>query len=82
MDRRSILDRVARGSGATGTRRLWRRYEITRQGLCLLSGSIDEGVDCLAADVPQPRLVLAGFQPTGDLFGRSSLGQPVTHEQT
>src|SRR5271166_238168 len=45
----------------------------------LLCGPIDEGVDCLAADRPQPRFV-PGFQPTGDLFGRPSLGESITHE--
>ena len=55
MDRRSILDRVARGSGATRATALVAPCQITPQGLCLLSGSIDEGVDCLAADGPQPR---------------------------
>jgi hypothetical protein len=42
----------------------------------MAAGSIDEGVDCLAADGPQPRFV-ATFQPTGDLFGRPSLGEPI-----
>src|SRR5271165_1939693 len=51
------------------------------QGLGLLCGPIDEGVDCLAADRPQPRFV-PGFQPTGDLFGRPSLGESITHEPT
>ena len=37
--------------------------------------------DCLAADGPQLRFV-PEFQPTGDLFGRPSLGEPITHEQT
>ena len=54
--------------------------QITPQGLRLLCGSIDEGVDCLAADGPQQRFV-PGFQP-GDLFGHPSLGEPVPHEQT
>jgi Helix-turn-helix domain len=35
----------------------------------------------LTADGPQPRFV-PGFQPTGDLFGRPSLGEPVPHQQT
>src|SRR5271156_3519562 len=81
MDRRSILDGVARGSGAAWTTTFVATRQITPQGLCLLSGPIDEGVDCLAADGPQPRFV-ARFQPTGDLFGRPSLGEPITHEQT
>jgi len=81
MDRRSILDGVARRSGATRATAFVAPRQITPQGLCLLSGSIDEGVDCLAADGPQPRFV-ARFQPTGDLFGRPSLGEPITHEQT
>src|SRR6516165_7725965 len=29
----------------------------------------------------RPRFV-PRFQPTGDLFGRPSLGEPITHEQT
>ena len=73
MDRRSILDGVARGSGATRATAFVTTRQITPQGLGLLCGPIDEGVDCLAADGPQPRFV-AGFQPTGDLFGRPSLG--------
>ena len=36
---------------------------LTPQGLCLLSGSIDGGVDCLAADGPQPRFVVADEPP-------------------
>src|SRR5271163_2590646 len=68
-------------SQVTGTTAFVAPCQITPQGLCLLSGSIDEGVDCLAADGPQPRFI-ARFQPTGDLFGRPSLGEPITHEQT
>src|SRR5271168_1737449 len=77
MDRRSILDGVARGSGATRATAFVATRQIAPQGLCLLSGPIDEGVDCLAADGPQPRFV-ARFQPTGDLFGRPPLGEPIT----
>jgi hypothetical protein len=54
---------------------------ITPPGRGLLCGPIDEGADCLAADGPQPRFV-PGFQPTADLFGHPSLGEPVPHEQT
>src|SRR5271165_1722892 len=79
MDRGSILDGVARGSGATWTTAFVAPRQITPQGLGLLCGPIDEGVDCLAADGPQPRFV-SGFQPTGDLLGRPPLGQPITHE--
>src|SRR6516225_800509 len=81
MDRSSILDDVARGSGATWAPAFVATRQITPQGLGLLCGAIDEGVDCFAADGPQPRFV-AGFQPTGDLFGRPSLGEPIRHEQT
>jgi hypothetical protein len=81
MDRSSILDGVARGSGATWTTAFVATRQITPQGLGLLCGSIDEGVDCLAADGPKPRFV-PGFQPPGDLLGRPSLGEPITHEQT
>src|SRR5271157_1366547 len=81
MDRRSILDGVARGSGATRATAFVATRQITPQGLGLLSGPIDEGIDCLAADGAQPRFV-PGFQPTGDLFGRPSLGEPITHEPT
>src|SRR5208282_763197 len=80
-DRRSILDGVAGGSGATRATAFVATRQITPQGLGLLSGPIDEGVDCLAADGPQPRFV-PGFQPAGDLLGRPPLGQPITHEQT
>ena len=75
MDRRSILDGVARGSGATRATAFVAPRQIKPQGLGLLSGSIDEGVDCPAADGPQPRFI-ARFQPTGDLLGRPSLGEP------
>ena len=81
MDRSSILDGIARGSGATRATALVAPCQITPQGLGLLSGSIDEGADCLAADGQQPRFI-ARFQPTGDLFGRPTLGEPITHEQT
>src|SRR5271168_5367460 len=80
MDRRSILDGVARGSGATRATAFVAARQIPPQGLGLLSSPIDEGVDCLAADGPQPRFV-PGFQPTGYLFGRPSLGEPIPHEQ-
>src|SRR5208283_3526851 len=80
MDRRSILDGVARGSGATRATAFVATRQITPQGLGLLCGPIDEGVDCLAADGPQPRFV-PGFQPTLDLFGRPSLGEP-SHPRT
>ncbi len=73
MDRRSILDGVARGSGATRATAFVATRQITPQGLGLLCGLIDEGVDCLAADGPQPWFV-PGFQPAGDLLGRPSLG--------
>ena len=69
MDRRSILDGVARGPGATRATAFVATRQITPQGRGLLRGPIDEGVDCLEADGPQPRFV-PGFQPTGDLFGR------------
>src|SRR6516164_7594272 len=81
MDRRSILDGVARGSGATRATAFVATRQITPQGLGLVCGPIDEGVDCLAADGRQPRFV-PRFQLTGDLFGRPSLGEPITHEQT
>ena len=81
MDRRSILDGVARGSGATRATAFVAPRQITPQGRGLLCGPIDEGVDYPAADGPQPRFI-PGFQPTGDLFGRPSLGEPVPHEQT
>src|SRR4029077_19800035 len=68
MDRRSILDGVARGPGATRATAFVATRQITPQGRGLLCGPIDEGVDCLTADGPQPRFV-PGFQPTGDLFG-------------
>ena len=71
MDRRSILDGVARGSGATRATAFVAPRQIKPQGLGLLSGSIDEGVDCPAAHGPQPRFI-ARFQPTGDLLGRPS----------
>ena len=51
MDRRSILDGVARGSGATRATAFVATRQITPQGLGLLCGSIDEDVDCLAAAV-------------------------------
>src|SRR5476649_2058456 len=78
IERRSLM--VSREALARrGRRRLWRH--VRPQGLGLLSSPIDEGVDCLAADGPQPRFV-PGFQPTGYLFGRPSLGEPIPHEQT
>src|SRR5580704_6124190 len=81
MDRRSILDGVARGSGATRASGVCGDASDMPQGRGLLCGPIDEAVDGLTADGPQPRFI-PGFQPTGDLFGRPSLGEPVSHEQT
>src|ERR1700738_314553 len=66
MDRRSILDGVARGSGATRATPFVATREITPPGRGLLCSPIDEGVDCLAADGPQPR-VIPRFQPAGGL---------------
>src|ERR1700722_14719633 len=63
MDRRSVLDGVARGSGATRAMAFVAPCQITPQGLSLLSCSIDEGVDCLAADGPQPRSLPDFNQP-------------------
>ena len=81
MDRRSILDGVARGSGAARATAFVATRQITPQGRGLLCAPIDEGVDCRAADAPQPWFI-PGFQPTGDLFGRPSLGEPIPDEQT
>src|ERR1700731_3186391 len=82
MDRRSILDGVARGgSGATRATAFVATRQITPHGLGLLCGPIDEGVDCLAADGPQPRFV-PGFQPAGVLLRRPPLGEPIPDEQT
>src|ERR1700680_2645094 len=57
MDRRSILDGVARGPGATRATAFVATRQITPQGRGLLCGPIDEAVDCLTADGPQPRSV-------------------------
>src|SRR4029077_11428982 len=81
MDRRSSLDVAARGAGATRATAFVATRQIPPPGRVLLCGPIDEGVDGLAADGPQPRFV-PGFQPTGDLFGRPSLGEPVTADKT
>src|SRR5260370_18079135 len=77
MDRRSILDGVARGSGATRATAFVATRQITPQGLGLLCGPIAEGVDCLPSDGPQPRSV-PGFQPTERLVDRPSLATPTT----
>src|SRR3984957_12245268 len=61
MDRRSILDGVARGSGATRATAFVAPRQITPQGRGLLCGPIDAGVDCLAADGPQPGFVDASI---------------------
>ena len=55
--RRSILDGVARGPGATRATAFVATRQITPQGRGLLCGPIDEAVDCLTADGPQPRFV-------------------------
>src|SRR3974390_1913429 len=67
MDRSSILEGVARESGATWATAFVATCQIAPQGLGLLCGPIDEGVDCLAADGPQPRFV-PRVTPTGDWF--------------
>ena len=62
IDARSLM--VSReGLARRGRRRLWRRVRMAPQGLGLLCGPIDEGVDCLAADGPQPRFVPDFNQP-------------------
>jgi hypothetical protein len=42
-----------------GRRRLWRR-QITPQGLGLLCGPLDEGIDCLAAALNRAKVNGAG----------------------
>ena len=54
LDRGSILDGVARGSGATWATAFVATRQIAPQGLGPLRRPIDEGVDRLAADGPQP----------------------------
>jgi hypothetical protein len=53
--------------------------QISPQGLGLLGGPIDEGVDRLATDNPQRQFVLR-LEPTGDLLGRPTLGEAVSDE--
>jgi len=79
VNRSTILDRVARGSGATRTPASMATRQIAPQGLGKLGRAIDEGVDGLAADGAQTRFV-PRFQPARDLLGRPSLGQAVADE--
>ena len=79
IEARSLM--VSRESLARrGRRRLCRRVRYRHKGLGLLGSPIDEGVDCLAADGPQPWFV-AGLQPTGDL-ARASILRRGDHEQS
>ena len=82
MDRRSILDGVARGSGATRATAFVATRQITPQGRGLLCGPIDEGVDCLAADGPQPRFVPRISTSRRICSGVHPSASPVPHEQT
>src|SRR5580700_8183241 len=69
MDRRSILDGVARGPGARPATAFVATRQITPQGLGLLCGPIDEGVDWLPADARQPRFILEFPLPGHQLGG-------------
>src|SRR5271166_5372035 len=80
MDRRSILDGVARGSGATRATAFVATRQITPQGLGLLCGPIDEGVDCLAADGPQP--TVRSRISTNRRSVRASIPRPAGHPRT
>src|SRR5262249_11309075 len=81
VDRSPILYPVARRSGVARARPLVATGKIPPQGLALLGGAIDEGVDRLAAQRPQPGFV-ASLEPARDLFGHPSLGKPVADKPT
>jgi hypothetical protein len=72
MDRSSIDDGVARGSGATWTTAFVAPRQITPQGLGLLCGPIDASVDCLAAAV-RSRI------STTRRSARASIPRPADH---
>ena len=80
IDRSTILDGVARGSSATWTTAFVATRQITPQGLGLLRGPIDEGVDCLAADSPQPQFV--AWISTNRRSARASTPRPADHART
>ena len=79
MNRSAILDQFARGPSVTRPSAFVPMQQISPQGLGLLGGPIDEGVDRLATDNPQRQFVLR-LEPTGDLLGRPTLGEAVSDE--
>ena len=79
MDRSSILEGVARGSGATRATAFVATGQITPQGLGFVCGPIVEGGDCLAADRPQPRFVRIS---TNRRSVRASTPRPADHART
>src|ERR1700724_1357502 len=53
--------------------------QIAPKVLALVGGAIDEGVDGLEPQGPQDTLV-AGLEPSGDLFGGPSFRKPIADE--
>src|SRR5215469_17704236 len=81
VDRSTILYPFTCRSGMARATTLVPTGQIPPQGLALLGGAIDEGVDRLAAQRPQPGFV-PRLEPARDLFGHPSLGEPVADKPT
>jgi hypothetical protein len=79
VDGDAILDRISRRPRSAGTAAFVAAREITPQLLGFLGGSIDEGVDRLAADGSQTPFV-SSLQPARDLLGRPSFRESVANE--
>jgi len=79
VDGDAVPDGVARRSGPAGSSAFVTMGEIAPELLALLGCPIDEGIDGLAANAPQTKLV-AGSEPAGDLLRRPSFRQTVADE--
>jgi hypothetical protein len=79
VDGDAILDRISRRPRSVPTAAFEAAREITPQLLGILSGAIDESVDCLAADGSQTAFI-SSFQPARDLLGRPPFREAVANE--
>src|SRR5580658_9315328 len=79
MDRRSILEGVARGSGATRATAFVATRQITPQGLGLLCGPIDEGVDSRSR---WPAAAVRSRISTSRRSARASIPRRAGHPRT
>ena len=79
MDGNAILNCISRRPRSARTAAFVTSREITPQLLGLLGGTVDEGIDRLAAHGPQTAFVSC-FQPARDLLGRPPFREAIENE--